>query len=189
MGNYTVIADVGQTLVKLLQEQVSPEPVPSRDQIGLCSPSDRGNLVLGLYLYGIRENREIRANEMRSEGLSSQRYPSLYLTLSYMITAYSKADVKFRSMENQRILGKVIETMHDHAVLGTDLLSPENRGSGLELHIEMIHPNMEEQRRVWNGSEQSLPLSVYYEVSPVELESTRTRRIQRVVDFGTGIKG
>ena len=188
MGNYTVIADVGQALVKLLQDRLYPDVVRSPDHIGLCAPSDRGDMVLGLHLYDIREKREIRANRMRSEGVDQQRWPSLYLSLSYMITAYSKADVKSRAEDNQRILGKVIEVFQDESVLSTDLLTPGNQGAGLDIHVEMINPNMEEQRKIWNVSEQAYQTSLFYEVSPVELESTRTRRIQRVVDTNLGVK-
>ena len=188
MGNYTVISDVGQTLVKILQEQLCPEVILSPDNIGLCAPSDRGDMVLGLHLYDIREDREIRGTRMRDESPTSQRYPPLYLSLSYMITAYSKADLKFRALENQRILGKIIETFQDYPVIGTDLLSPGNRGTGLDLHIEMLNPNMEEQRKIWNVSEQAFQTSLFYQISPVELESTRTRRIQRVVDMDVGVK-
>ena len=188
MGNYTVIADVGQALVKLLRERLCPEVIRSPDNIGLCAPSDRGDMVLGLHLYDIREKRELRANRMRSEGVDQQRWPSLYLSLSYMVTAYSKAEIKFRAVNNQEILGKVIEVFQDESVLSTDRLMPENQGSGLDLHVEMVNPNMEEQRKIWNVSEQAYQTSLFYEISPVELESTRTRRIQRVVDTDLGIK-
>lgn len=187
MGNYTVIANVGETLVQILQKNLCPEVLLSQDSIGLCAPSDKGNMILGLHLYDISEDREIRGNRMHDEGPSLQRYPSLYLTLSYMVTAYSKADVKFRAAENQRILGKVMETFQDNPVLSTDFLSPVNRGAGLDLHIEMLNPGMEERRKIWNTSDQAFQTSLFYRIHPVELESTRMRRIQRVVDMDVGV--
>ena len=188
MGKFTVIADVGQALVHLLQDSLCPDVVFSPDTVGLCSPVDKGDMVLGIHLYDIRESREVRGNEMINQGPSCQRYPSLYLTLSYMITAYSKADVKYRALENQRILGKVIQTLQDHSVLSADTLTPVNRGAGLDLHIEMLRVDMEEQRKIWNASSEAYQTSLFYQVSPVEMESTRTRKIQRVVDVGIGGK-
>lgn len=188
MGNYTVIAEVGQALVQLLRDKLCPDIIFSPENIGLCAPSDKGDTILGLHLYNIHENREIRGVQMRDEDPTSQRYPSLYLTLCYMVTAYSKADLKFRAIENHRIMGKVIETFQDHSVLETDVLGPANRGAGLQLHIELLNPNMEDQRKIWNGPEQDFQMSLFYAVSPVELESTRKRRIQRVVDMDMGVK-
>ena len=49
MGKFTVIADVGESLVRLLRENLCPEVILSPDSIGLCSPAERGDLILGLH--------------------------------------------------------------------------------------------------------------------------------------------
>ena len=53
---------------------------------------------------------------------SRQKYPPAYLTLFYMVTAYSNGDVKYRSEEEQRLLGRVIQVFHDYSVLDGGLL-------------------------------------------------------------------
>lgn len=188
MGKYTVIADVGGALVQLLRDSLCPEVIQTPDNIGLCSPADKGDMILGLHLYDVRESQELRAIDMVDMGPGRQRFPGTYLTLSYMITAYSKADVKYRSSEDQRILGKVIQTLEDSAALGADTLSPVARSSGLDLRIQMLSLETEAQQRIWNVPNQAYRTSLFYRVSPVELESARTRQVQRIVDLDLTIK-
>ena len=188
MGRYTVIADVGNALVQLLQENLCPDIIHSPDNIGLCSPSDKGDMILGLHLYDVRESQEIRTVDMVNVGPDRQRYPGTYLTLHYMITAYSKADVKHRATENQRILGKVIQTLSDNSVLSADTLSPVPRGGAMDLRIQMLNLETEAQQRIWNVPNQAYCTSLFYRVGPVEVESARIRQVQRVVDVDLTVK-
>lgn len=188
MGKYTVVADVGNALVQLLRDNLCPEVILSPDNIGLCSPADKGDLILGLHLYDLRKSQELRPAEMVDMGPSRQRYPGTYLTLSYMITAYSKADVKHRSGEDQRILGKVIQTLEDFSILSADTYSPVMRASGLDLRLQMLSLETEAQQRIWNVPNQAYRTSLFYRVSPVELESAKTRQVQRIVDVDFTVK-
>ena len=105
-----------------------------------------------------------------------------------MITAYSKADVKNRSLEDQRILGRVIQTLADNAALSADTLSPIPRASGNDLRIQMLSLETEAQQRIWNVPNQAYRTSLFYRVGPVELESGKIRRVQRVVDLELTVK-
>jgi len=183
MGKYTVIADVGEALVRLLRESLCPEVILTPDNIGLCSPAEKGDLILGLHLYDVRESQEMRATNMVNVSSGQQRYPSAFLTLSYMITAYSKADEKHRAGEDQRILGRVIQTLEDNAALSADTLTPVERAAGSDLRIQMLALETEAQQRIWNVPNQAYRTSLFYRVGPVEMESARTRRVQRVVDL------
>ncbi|MEG0780713.1 MAG: DUF4255 domain-containing protein [Oscillospiraceae bacterium] len=188
MGKYTAIADVGGALVQLLRDSLCPEVILTPDNIGLCAPSDKGDMILGLHLYDVRESQEMRATDMVDLGPGKQRFPGTYLTLSYMITAYSKADVKNRSGEDHRILGKVIQTLGDSAALSADTLTPVLRAGGLDLRIQMLALETEAQQRIWSVPNQAYRTSLFYRVGPVELESARTRQIQRIVDLDLTVK-
>ncbi|MEG0779885.1 MAG: DUF4255 domain-containing protein [Oscillospiraceae bacterium] len=183
MGKYTVIADVGTALVQLLRENLCPDIILSPDNIGLCSPDEKGDMILGLHLYDVRESQEMRATGMVDLSPGKQRFPSACLTLSYMITAYSKADVKHRAGEDQRILGRVIQTLGDNATLSTDTLTPVPRAEAMDLHIQMLALELEAQQRIWTVPNQAYRTSLFYRVGPVELESGKTRQVQRIVDL------
>lgn len=183
MAKHMGILEVGQAIVSLLRENMSPEFITNPDAIGLCSPEDKGDILLGVYLYDIRECEEFRGTDMVNLAVDRQRYPSTYLTLSYMITAFSTTDVKFRAEEDQRILGKAIQVLADHSVLSAESFSSVSKAGEMDLRIRMTAIEAEEKQRIWNFPNMPYRLSLFYKVSPVELESERIKSVRRVVEM------
>lgn len=183
MANYSIITDVGNGLVKLLRSQLVPDIITNSDGIGLCSPSDRGDMSLGLHLYEIRESEEVTGGGMRSAGETAQRFPSKFLSLYYMITAYSSSDVKFRAAEEQRIMGKVLQTFMDNPILDEAYLGDNGKGMTYPVRLELMKLENEEKLRLWNFPGLPCKLSLFYRVSPIELESTRMKKTSRVVSM------
>ena len=68
MGKYTSIAEVGMAIVRLLRKELVPDTLQNPDAIGLCSPTDRGDYMVGIHLYDIRESEELRVNTMIARG-------------------------------------------------------------------------------------------------------------------------
>ena len=58
MGKYTVIADVGKSIIDLLKDKLVPEPVSKPDTIGICDPKERGSFVVGIHPYNFKENSD-----------------------------------------------------------------------------------------------------------------------------------
>jgi hypothetical protein len=181
MAKHMGILEVGSALVELLRANLTPDIIQSPDAIGLCSPDDKGDIILGLHLYDIRESEEIRVNEMQNIDVRNQKYPSTYLTLSYMITAYSTADVKFRAGEDHKILGKVVQVFHDNVVLNPGTLKPVEKAGEFTLRIRMANLEVEAKQRLWNFPNNASRVSLFYRVGPVEVESDRIKGVQRVV--------
>lgn len=181
-NDYTVISTVNDRLLYTLRQHLVPGILESREEIGLCTPPDHGDMVLGIYLYDIQENDEMRVNGMIDYGENYQQYPPLYLNLSYMITAYSSIDLRYREEENHRILAKVMEVFHDYP-----LLEGDDR-----LHMEPQNLTMEQKMAVWHNNGMGYRLSLFYRVTPVRLNSTVKREITRVKEiqietpYGTG---
>lgn len=183
MAGYTIISDVGNAIVKLLRDNMVPDVIPNEDAIGLCSPSDKGDFVLGLYLYDVKESEDVFDSGMKMSGQNQQKYPSKYMNLFYMLTAYSMSDVKFRSSEEQRILGRAIQVLMDHATIDKKMLGVSAGADTYPVRIEMLRLDNDEKMKLWNMPDVPYKLSVYYKVSPVEIESTRTRAVQRVTEI------
>lgn len=178
MAGYSILSDVGNGIVRLLRHWLVPDIILNSEAIGLCSPEDKGDLALGIYLYDVRESEEMMGMEKRLVTADTKRAPSQYLNLYYMITAYSASDIKFRASEEQRILGRVIQVLWDHRVLGDEYLS-----EGAEpVRIEMLRLDHEEKMKMWNMPNLPYKLSLYYKVYPVEIESQKVKKIQRVAD-------
>ena len=179
---YDMIAKVGKLLVELLGRELVPDVLQHKNSIGLCTPGEHGDFKLGIYLYDIRENQDVRASGMVNAGLHTQNYPPVYLTLSYMITAYSDSDIAFRAQEEQRILGRVIQVLRDYSVF-----SAAELGGGVDMPAQIGFMRIEghEKANLWNYTNLPSKLSLFYRVQPVEIPSGRTREVSRVrdVDF------
>ncbi len=188
MSKHMGIIDVDNALLKILRDNLVPEYIQNPDAIGLCSPDDKGDMILGLHLYDIRENEEFRLNEMRNLDAGKQKYPSAYVTLCYMITAYSSADVKFRAGEDHKIIGKVLQVFHDFAVLNAENLEPITKATEMSLRIRMLNLEVEEKQRLWSFPNTPYRASLFYRVAPVEVESGRTKDVHRVVEMDMTIK-
>lgn len=181
MANFSVVADIGNGLVKLLRSQMVPDLIANSEGIGLCSPADKGDMSLGLYLYDIRESEEVVGEGMRSAGEAAQRFPSRFLSLYYMVTAYSSSDIKFRAAQEQRIMGKALQVFMDHPVLDEEYLGEEGKRMAYPVRVEFLKLENEEKVKLWTFPDVAYKLSLFFKVSPVELESTRIKKAARVV--------
>ena len=188
MANNMGIIDVDNALLEILRANLTPDVIQNPDAIGLCSPDEKGDLLLGLHLYDIRENEEIRLNDMQYLDAVKQKYPSVYLTLCYMVTAYSTADVKFRAGEDHKILSRVLQAFHDNAVLKAATFEPVNKAEEMNLRVRLLNLNVEEKQRLWNFPNLPYRASLYYRVAPVEVESTRIKQVKRVTDVDFSVE-
>lgn len=181
MVKHTVIADVGTALVELLKEKLVPDTIISSGGIGLCSPAEKGDFSLGIFLYNIKECEEYRTSGMQMVSVNQQQFPSAYLTLSYMITAYSSSDLKFRATEEQRILGRTMQVLADINSLSRASIGQDTGGGNMKIELQNLE--LEDQFKIWSAVSTPYKTSVFYRISPVELESEKTKTIQRVTEM------
>lgn len=180
MGNYSVIAETGERLIHILRRQLVPDLILTEQEIALCEPSEKNDIRVKVCLYNIEESKEIRMNGMVNDMPSTQKYPSLYLNLYYMITVYSYSDIKYRSVEEHRVIGKIMQIFHDYSMEPKSIEGDEERE---RLRIELQNITQEEKLRAWNYPNVPYKLSLFYRVVPVELESSASRTMKRVTDF------
>lgn len=188
MGSYTIISDISKLMTGLLRENMVPDIIVNGDAISLCSPAEKENVSLGLYLYDIRESSDVRINGMQPAGISRQKFPPIYLELYYMLTAYSMSDSKFRAAEEQRILGRAMQLFRDHPNIALDSLSFNSGGEGDTARLQMITLDVEEKMKVWNNPNSGYRLSLFYKVSPVPMESTRSVPVHRVTQMDVTVE-
>lgn len=182
MGNYTGIAETGEKIIELLQRELVPEVLQNPNEIGLRSPEEYGDAVLGVFLYDIKESEEIRQQAqgiIRNERI---RRPPIYLNLFYAITVYSKAEVRYRSQQEQSILGKVIQTFHDYPILPLKTMSPGDT-EGIDLRIQMLRLTVDEKSKIWSFPNMGNRLSLFYKVSPIAIDAGSSSEFTRVTDL------
>lgn len=189
MANYTVIADVGRTLVQLLQENLVPDLIQQPEMIGLAPPADKGDLALSLFLYSIKESGESRQNEMIMRGAGKMQFPPMSVDLYYLITAHSNSEIPVRSLDEHRILGRVMQVLYDHSILRGSALVGSLAEANEEVRIVMNDLKMETLVNFFPNM--PYKLSISYAVGPVNIDSTRIRTTKRVLetDFNIIEKG
>lgn len=189
MADYTVISSVSRSILELLERKMVPQVLPNAESIALSSPEEKGNMQLYVYLYNIAECREIAQDYQRySLGPDLQMQDSRFLYLYYLFTASSSSEIRFRALEEQNILGKVIQIFNDHHSLEIPDFSGRNRPPERGIPISMVSLTQEEISKIWSGLQLKHQLALYYRVGPVELESEALTEIVRVThaEFGIG---
>ena len=171
MGRYTVISEVSQKIVDLLSDGMVPDLIADKNSIGLCGPDEKGDFSVGIYLYDIEENHDLRRSGMVNYSYTGQKFPPLILSLYYMITAYSSSDIKFRAVQEQRILGRVMQILADHSMISGESFG--NDTTEADIRIELLDLTTEEKMKLWNDTTKPYKTSLCYRVTPVELESTK----------------
>ncbi|WP_288543834.1 DUF4255 domain-containing protein [uncultured Clostridium sp.] len=188
MGKYTSIAEVGMAIVRLLRKELVPDTLQNPDAIGLCSPTDRGDYMVGIYLYDIRESEELRVNTMIARGAQELLYPPSYVNLYYMITVTSTGDIKYRSEEEHKILGRIVQVLADYPCLDRETLEPVTSRKQLDVELSMQNLTLEDKMRIYSVPNAGYKLSLFYRAAPVEIESTKSRRTVRVMEAEFGLE-
>ncbi len=177
---FSSVSEVGKDIISILNKELVPDVILHTGAIGLCSPSDHGDFSVGLYLYDISANTDIMKTGMINTSAREQRFPSTFWTLHYMITPYSSGDLKFRAEEDQRLLGKVMQALADHPVIGE---TSDLYGKPMKTRIEVEFIDPYEKIRLWTFPNEPYRLSLFYRVQPVEITSAKTKPVTRVRDL------
>jgi hypothetical protein len=128
-----MIRDLDLTLKSLLSGEAEPGSELGKADISFSVPDEewqkKGNkLELNVYLYDIRENRELRTNEMQlqrnPEGRIIQQQPPPRIDCAYLITAWNKAtaDSEDRELQEHRLLAQVLYVLLRNPTIPPDYL-------------------------------------------------------------------
>lgn len=188
MSKYTVIADVGEALVDLLQLRMVPELFLSKEQIGLCMPKEPGDYRLGVCLYDIRESDSMRNASPFFQGENVRVFPPIYLDLYYMLVPFPKSDWNYQAVEEQRILGKVIQILRDDPILNRFPDSDEAKKPEPAIVIEILDLDYENKSKIWNSFYEAGRNAVYCKIGPIALEANRKQPITRVREVDVLLK-
>jgi hypothetical protein len=121
------------------------------------------------------------------------QHPPLNVDLFYMLTAYSEVtgggeieDRNREALEEHTILGRAMQIIYDNSVLRGSALQGSLVGTDVELRIILATMSMENVTQIWSSFQdtQGKPYkpSAFYQITPVPIDSTRRRDIQRVIE-------
>lgn len=137
-----MIKDLDETLKLLLEQslqRVFSEPVTIFFDPPLDDNKPSGNYAVDLFLYDVRENRDLRGNEWQIDrnGASgvAKRQPRIRVDCSYLITAWSQT-----ATGEHDLLGQVMKVLLRHPVLPDAILQGELKGQKPPLPAAVLQP-------------------------------------------------
>ena len=193
MGAYTAIAEAGQSLVQVLWNAISVDPVlfgliNSESLISLESPAEHvdnnDGALLSVYLYRIGEDPYLK-NRQPVEGTGGLlRRAPLSLDLHYLITP-----MLTDAADRQIVLGKVMQILYDWPSLdGPDLVG-SLATAGDPLRVVLNPVPLSDVALVWQALSIPYMLCVPYTVRVALVESTEQSGGARVVSMDSGVGG
>ncbi|MDR0936796.1 MAG: DUF4255 domain-containing protein [Oscillospiraceae bacterium] len=183
MGDYTVFAEAGDALVKLLRANLTPEPVANPEQIGLCSPHSPENNLLTVCLFHIGEDTNDGRGGYDQASRDVQRIRPARFSLRFLITAHSKAPENMREADCYRVIGAATRTLLDNPRLPPGVLGGSLAEYDARLHLLIERLDYEELFKIWNNTSTAYKLSIVCKIEGVGLISKRERRVARVEEF------
>jgi Pvc16 N-terminal domain len=144
--------------------------------VSLNSPQEMtDNNAEGLSLWLYRVTRDSERLNAPSERISPRqlRKAPLPVCLHYLMVPIVAADNLASPETEQIILGKVLQVFHEHPILRGEDLRDDYGGTSAEWHVRLQALTSEEIFRIYDTLERSYQLSVSYEVTSVDIESSQ----------------
>ena len=182
MADYTIISDIGSALVRILREGMVPDVIPNADAVGLCSPSDKGDFVLGLYLYDIREESDVTQQPFIQKGRVQLQRPPRPYGLYYMVFINGSSQMGLKAPDIQKIIGRVAQIVNDNSSVLPNQLQSWLDTQEPPIVLSQAKISLEEKVRVWQAINKPYQISLFYKAAPVFLSSEVVIDTPRVVD-------
>lgn len=143
-----MIDDLDKTLAALLRRELAPG-LAEQIQISFEAPDDRfppqsvTTPAIDLFLYDVRENLELRSNDVlldwQSDGTAHRHMP-VRIDTSYLITAWPREGLANPAQDEHRLLGEVMRVLLRHRTLPQELLHGVLADSDLPLPVSTLQP-------------------------------------------------
>ena len=167
MPDHDVIAATSQTLRQVLTDALAPiGAVAEIHHLQGTLPTTPARLIL--FLFEVSEDPDAR-NRPSESGRSAflSRRPPTALLLRYLISPCSGDP-----LADQRMLGLLMQTLHDSPVLSGPQLSGALAGTEQVLTVTLAALTLEERAHLWQAVQQPYRLSLAYDVRGLYLAPT-----------------
>ncbi len=104
MSDYRAIADLGETLIELLRDNMQ-DLIPRRESIVMASPGEieaNDDVRLSLFLYQVLENIHLKNQEMQIKDPTTLKFPPIALDLYYMFNSLSLWSTGYNREDQRR---------------------------------------------------------------------------------------
>jgi hypothetical protein len=155
-----VIDDLDRTIEALLRHEL-PASL-ANVAITFATPDDEfppqsvTPPAIDVFLYDIRENRELRSNEWllerRSDGTAAKEPPPLRIECSYLVTAWASESTPTPAQDEHKLLGEAMRALVRYSTLPDELLQGELAGQEPPLPATAIQPgHLQSMAEFWQA--------------------------------------
>jgi hypothetical protein len=180
---YTALSATTKTLQTYLGNTLGADPVLRPLFVGgggamVVSPHtpqemfDKNIQGLSVWLYRVVRDPERMNDPAERIAWDQIKSPPLPLRLHYLMTPITDEQVNVSPETEQKILGKVLQAFHSRPLLRGIDLKGEFEGTQTELRVRLEPMSLEEITRIWEALKGSYQLSVSYEVTLVNIDSS-----------------
>lgn len=137
-----MLDDLDRTIEMVLKHELPPDLV-DQVTVSFATPDDQfppTSVTLpavDLFLYDVRENRDLREVEWRverrSDGAATKKRPPVRVDCSYLITAWPSDSSTTPERDEHRLLGEVMKVLLRHATLPESVLQGSLQASEVPL--------------------------------------------------------
>jgi hypothetical protein len=156
-----MIDDLDRSLENLLKRELPPELV-SQVTISFATPDGQfpppsvSLPAIDLFLYDVRENRELRDGEWRferqSDGTAVRKGSPVRVDCSYLITAWPSSGSTTPAQDEHRLLGEVMKALLRYAALPADVLAGSLSGQQPPLPASSLQPGrLQSMSELWQA--------------------------------------
>lgn len=139
-----MIQDLSETLRAILTQPGLPAELAAA-LIDFARPSDPyapSQTTVNLFLYDIRENTDLRANEpivTKSNGQATIAQPPLRLLCTYLVTAWPVGGTDL-PLQEQHLLSEVLQVLSQYPLIPSSFLKGSLAGQDPQLPMVALHP-------------------------------------------------
>lgn len=143
-----MIHDLDRSLENLLESSL-PASLIAQVTISFATPDDQfppssvSLPAIDLFLYDVRENRELRSTEWivdRSGGNVTRKPPPVRVDCSYLITAWPSESSTSPALDEHYLLGEVMKVLLRHPTLPAEVLQGSLAGQEPPLPAAILQP-------------------------------------------------
>jgi hypothetical protein len=145
----TMINDLDETLATLLKREL-PKGLADQVHVSFGAPDDQFPPpsvtlpAIDLFLYDIRENLDLRSNEIyldrHPNGTATRTVAPVRIDASYLITAWPSQSVADPSEDEHRLLGEVIRALLRYRTIPEEVLQGSLVDQDLPLPVSTLQP-------------------------------------------------
>jgi hypothetical protein len=181
MSMYTAFQAASRTIKVLLEQRLQADPDLMAVTVSLKTPKEMGqDKGISLWLYRIVRNEFLLNNPPERVYPNKLRRVPLPFGLHYLVTP-----LLGDSEAEQKVLGKVVQTLYDHPVSRGMDLQGSLEATSVELRASLETLSLEEITRIWTAlnSPGGYQLCVSYEVQVIEIDSAlEAEQVEPVVE-------